>query len=89
EIPERVSVVRQIFALLEQGETFTEIAKILNNGRIPPQRPGKPWTRHAVGTIASFSAVVGTYIPHYQDYENGRFVRRPLKPIPNYYPSII
>lgn len=89
KIPERVDLVKKIFALLEQGYSFTGIAQFLNHGGYPSPKYDVPWTRHAVGTVISFSAVVGTYVPHYQDYHNGKVVRRPLKPIPNYYPAII
>ncbi len=89
EVPNRVQAVRRIFNLVDEGRTFTAIAETLNREKAPTPQANIAWTRHAVSTIVGFSAVVGTYVPHYQAFENGRSVRRPLKPIPNYYPPIV
>ncbi|MEG3126202.1 recombinase family protein [Sphingomonas sp. GB1N7] len=89
KLTQRVAVVKTIFDLADQGKSFTEIARILTRRKTPTWTGRGLWDRHTVGNIITFSAVVGTYVPHHNDYVNGKIIRRPLKPIPGYYPAII
>jgi len=85
----RVDLVKDIFELARAGVSNTEIAKGFNKKGIPAWKSGTLWTRDKVGWIVRSSAVVGTFVPHYIEWRNGRQIRIPCKPIANYYPRII
>lgn len=85
----KADLVKNIFELARAGVSNTEIAKSINKRGIPAWKSGTLWTRDKVGWIVRSSAVVGTFVPHYIEWRNGRQVRVPCKPIANYYPRII
>ncbi|KQS04536.1 hypothetical protein ASG11_09975 [Sphingomonas sp. Leaf357] len=89
QIPERVAIVQLIFQLADEGSTLSQVAITLNQRGMRTWRTKSLWNRNSVGNIICFSAVIGTYVPHYHHYEDGCTRRRPLKPVPDYYPAIV
>ena len=88
-IPERAQIVKEIFDLVERGQSFTEISRALNASETPTWQTGKSWTRHSVSSIAKCSAAIGTFVPHHYEWEAGHQVRCPFAPIRNYYPRVV
>lgn len=49
----------------------------------------KLWSRTYTRLILCNPAVIGTYIPHKLEHENGKRIRIPQEPIGGYYPAIV
>lgn len=88
-IEERAEVVRKIFALAAEGVGKHGIASWLNSNRIPTFGSSDGWHRSYVHKILLNPAVIGVLIPHENEYIDGKRVRRPLDPIPGYYPAVV
>ncbi|MFZ5685524.1 MAG: recombinase family protein [Pseudomonadota bacterium] len=92
-IQDRADVVRRIYAMADAGVGQNAIAESLNKGGVPVfghgSRKAAHWHRSYVAKILASSTVVGTLTPHKLEYVDGRQVRRPLEPLPNYYPAIV
>ena len=88
-VPDRVHVVQRIFAMTLDGVGQGVIAKLLNEEGVAPFGRGLYWHRTYIAKLLDNPAVLGTFIPHVQDHVSGKNVRRPLDPIPDYFPAVI
>lgn len=88
-IPHRVEIVQRIFSMALAGVGQHGIAHALNTEGIPTFRKAQHWHMSYVLKILNSPAVLGTYVPHVVDHSDGKKVRRPLDPIPDYFPKII
>ncbi len=94
-IPERVEVVRAIFAKADAGAGIDRIARQLNEAGAPTwgegKRRAKFWRGSYIRKILINKAVIGTFTPHTigRDEVTGARRDNPLEPIPNYYPTIV
>ncbi|BBF94485.1 recombinase family protein [Blastochloris tepida] len=94
-IPDRAEVVRRIFAALAAGQGQHAITEALNRDGVPTwgdgkRQPATRWHRSYVAKIISNPAVIGTLVPHIvEDAGDYRKRRKPLDPVPNYYPAVI
>jgi DNA invertase Pin-like site-specific DNA recombinase len=85
EIPEKVKVVQSIFRKAVAGKGRNSIVKSLNGERVPCLGKGKCWYPSTIAKLLSSRSVIGEFTPHVGVGEN----RKPLEPIPNYYPTVI
>lgn len=94
-IPERAEVVRRIFAMTLEGRGQNLIAQALNREGVPTfgdngtKRKAGMWHRSYVAKILGNPAAMGTMVPHVVDHATGRKVRKPLDPVPGYYPAAV
>jgi DNA invertase Pin-like site-specific DNA recombinase len=89
-IEERADVVRRVYALTAQGWGQHRIAEALNREGVPTFAGAAMWHRSYISKMLESPAVVGTYVPHEISYDAAdRRKRRPLDPVPGYYPAIV
>lgn len=89
-IPERAEVVRRIFREYLSGVGMEAIAVGLNREGVPTFGRAKAWGRSYIAKILESTTVVGTFTPHtYERGDDGKRVRTPLDPVPNYYPAVV
>ncbi len=88
-VPERADVVRRIFAMTLAGTGLERIASTFNREGIPCFGTAAHWHRSYVSKIVQNEAVIGTMTPHVMDHTGERKVRRPLDPVPNYFPAVV
>lgn len=92
-ISERADIVSRIFAEALAGVGQNSIARRLNEQDVPVfggvGRQGSQWHRSYVVKILSNAATVGTMVPHRLVHDGTKKTRKPLDPVPNYYPAII
>lgn len=92
-IEDRASIVRRIFDEAEQGAGQHSIANRLNTDAVETfgdgTRKATFWHRSYVAKILKNPAVFGTFTPHETRDVDGKKVRDPLPPIPDYYPAIV
>jgi DNA invertase Pin-like site-specific DNA recombinase len=87
-IPERAKIVRLIFKMTLNGVGRDSITTHLNTTRVPCFGRAKMWHSSYVAKIQESPAVIGTFTPHLNRKEEGG-KRKPLDPIPGYYPAVI
>jgi DNA invertase Pin-like site-specific DNA recombinase len=85
-IPDRVKIVRQIFADVVAGIGLFSIARRMNEAGVPTFSESNGWHQSYIAKILANRAVLGEYQPHAR--VNGKPVPRGA-PIPNYFPAII
>jgi len=85
-VPERVKLVRRMFAMAECGMGKWRIARKLNNEKIVPWGRAKWWTSGYIGRILRNRAVLGEYQPCVRE---GKRQSPEGSPVAGYYPSII
>ena len=95
-IPDRVKIVRRIFAAYLAGTGTHSIAESLNVDKVPTwgagnaYKAGTHWQRSYIQKILHNPAAAGVFVPCVEEYsEGGKFRRVPQAPIPNYYPAAI
>lgn len=88
-LEDRVEVVRRIFRETLEGKGQNAIIKALNEEGVPTFGRGKRWYRSFVAKILANPAVAGTLVPHVTEYEDGKKIRKPQDPIPDYYPAAV
>lgn len=88
-IPERADIVRRIYQEALEGKGQHLIAARLNAEGVAPWGGGAYWQRSYIAKILASSTVVGTCIPHLTEYQERKRVRRPLAPLPGYYPAVV
>lgn len=88
-IPENAEVVRRIVDLTLSGTGQHKIAETLNREGVPVFGDGKHWHRSYISKILENPALVGTLIPRETAYVDGKRVRKPLDPVPGYYPPVV
>ena len=88
-IEDRAEVVRRIFKLTLEGYGQNRIAETLNKEGVPCFGDAAYWHRSYVLKLLINPAVVGTFVPHTLEYVDGKRVRKPQEPVPNYFPAIV
>lgn len=88
-IEERAELVRRIFSMTLAGIGYEQIAYTFNMEAHDTFGRSKMWHRSYIKKILESPGVTGTLIPHLVEHENGRSVRKPLDPIPGYYPAVV
>jgi len=86
---EKAVIVRRIFSELRQGVGQEMIAARLNQEGVPCFGRGTMWRRSYIHRMRSNPAVVGTFIPHIEEYSETGFKRLPQPPMHGYFPSVI
>jgi DNA invertase Pin-like site-specific DNA recombinase len=89
-IPERASVIKEIYELSCAGMGSYSIAKKLNKSGYQPWGNANFWQESYIKKILHNRAVLGEYQPHVVHRESSRNVRVKIgEPISSYYPAII
>jgi DNA invertase Pin-like site-specific DNA recombinase len=88
-IRDRAAVVRKIFRWSLDGMGQNKIAETLNRQGVPTFGRAAGWHSSYVSKVLKNPAVVGTLVPHTLEYKEGRKKRKPLEPIPDYYPAVV
>ena len=88
-IPERVEVIKRIFAMILEGVGQHQVAYRLNQEGVPVFGRGKHWHRSYIVKILHNPAVIGTYTPHIMAHEDGKVSRLPQEPVENYFPAVV
>jgi DNA invertase Pin-like site-specific DNA recombinase len=86
---ERTKVVRQVYQWTSQGLGTHAITERLNADKVPTFGDGVMWHRSIILRILSSPAVIGTYVPNVIEHIDGKRVRKPLDPIPDYFPAAV
>ena len=85
----KAQLIESIFAKLRAGVGLELIAKELNQSGVKPFGRGKMWHRSYIQKIRDNPAVIGTFVPHKEEYTTKGKTRVPLEPLLNYYPSVV
>lgn len=85
----RGEVVRRIFDMTLTGVGYERIAVTFNTEGIPPFGRANVWHRSYIKKILENPSVTGVLIPHVVEHQEGKSVRKPLDPVPGYYPAVI
>ncbi|MCJ8149103.1 recombinase family protein [Shinella sedimenti] len=88
-IPERAAIVRRIFDMALSGRGQYSIAETLNREGIPVFGRGRHWHRSYVKKMLANPSTIGTYTPHTMERVNGKRVRTPTEPVPDYFPAAV
>lgn len=92
-IEDRAAIVRRLFREADKGVGQHTIAQRLNRDGVDTfgdgNRKAAMWHRSYVAKILANPAVIGTMTPHVTREFDGKRVRDPLSPIPNYYPAVV
>lgn len=87
---EKANIVRRIFREAAAGVGPHTIAENLNKDGVPVFGRGTQWHRsYVVKLLDESPAVIGTYVPHTMEYVEGKKVRKPLAPLPGYFPAAV
>jgi len=85
----KAEIVKRIYQMTLKGIGQNAIALTLNREKVPVFGAGKHWHRSYIVKLLGNPAVVGRFVPHKNEYVDGRLTRVPQKPIEGYYPPII
>lgn len=86
-VPARVELVMEILGLVKNGMGQAQIAKRLNERKVPPfSNHGKGWHSSYIQKIVTGTALYGELQPHV--WEGGKNVLHG-DPVPDYYPPLI
>jgi len=88
-IPARAAVVQRVFREALEGRGQHAIAAGLNREGVPVFGSGEYWHRPFIARLLTSPAVVGTFVPHSTEHEGGKRVRKPLEPVPGYFPAVV
>jgi DNA invertase Pin-like site-specific DNA recombinase len=88
-IPDRAAIVRQAFEWAAKGLGQEQIAQRLNERREPTFGEARFWHRSYIKKMLEHPAADGILVPHEIVYVGGRRTRRPLEPVPHYYPRAV
>ena len=88
-IPERVAIVKRIFAETLAGYGQHAIAQGLIKDAVPCFGRATHWHRTYVGKILGNAATHGVFTPHEYRHEGSKRTRVPLPEIAGYYPTVI
>jgi len=89
-IPERARVLGEIFKKADAGWGQLRIANWLNSRGLTTWAGGKRWHRSYIRKLLVNKAVIGTFTPHkLEKSDTGKRIRKPLKPIPDFWPAAI
>ncbi len=87
--PRKAAVVRRVFSMAAKGIGQEAIARKLNADGVRTFGKAKHWQKSYVAKLIGNPAVVGDLVPHVIDYTSGRKTRKPLEPVPGYFPPVI
>ncbi len=85
----RGEVVQRIFDMTLAGVGYERIAVTFNTEGIPPFGRADVWHRSYVKKILENPSVTGVLVPHVVEHQEGKTIRKPLDPIPGYYPAVV
>lgn len=88
-VEERAELVRRIFSMTLAGIGYEQIAYTFNTEGHDTFGRSKMWHRSYIKKILESPGVTGILVPHLVEHENGRSIRKPLDPIPGYYPAVV
>lgn len=88
-IPERARIVKQMVSWALQGMGKELMARRLNEQDVKSFRKGGHWRASQVRKVLVNPALMGTFIPHTNEHKEGKRIRTPLDPVPDYFPSVI
>lgn len=88
-IGERAEIVRRVFKMTLRGMGQHAIAETLNQERVPVFGRGKRWHSSYIVKIVASPTVIGTLVPHQLEHKDGKRKRKPLDPVPGYYPAVV
>ena len=88
-IPERAAVVQRVFREALEGRGQHAIAAGLNREGVPVFGTGEYWHRPFIARLLNSPVVVGTLVPHSTEHEGGKRIRKPLEPVPRYFPAVV
>jgi DNA invertase Pin-like site-specific DNA recombinase len=86
---ERAEIIQRVFGETLQGCSPHSIVCALNLEGVPVFGRGTYWHRSFIDRLLENETVIGTLTPHSISYRNGKMIREPQTPIPNYYPAVI
>lgn len=85
----RGEVVQRIFDMTLAGVGYERIAVTFNTEGIPPFGRADVWHRSYIKKILENPSVIGVLVPHVVEHQEGKSVRKPLDPVPGYYPAVV
>lgn len=93
-VKDRAKLVQRIYSMALEGIGQQSIARMLNAEGVPTwglgiRKPAGMWQRSYIAKLLGSPAVIGTYVPHAEEYQDGKLMRKPLDPIPGYFPAVI
>jgi DNA invertase Pin-like site-specific DNA recombinase len=93
-IPERATIVQDIFAKADAGWSKHRITHALNQAGEQPwgagKRKGRHWHSSYIQKLLTNAAVIGTFTPHrVTKGDNGARKRTPQAPVLNYFPAVV
>jgi len=88
-IPERAAVVQGVFREALEGRGQHAITAGFNREGVPVFGSGEYWHRPFIARLLNSPAVVGTFVPHSTEHEGGKRIRKPLEPVPGYFPAVV
>jgi DNA invertase Pin-like site-specific DNA recombinase len=96
-IPERATIVREIFERTDAGEGLVRIARDLNQrgvetwGRGGNSRTADHWRTSYIRKILTSTAPIGTFTPHTTTHDETTRARRdePMTPVENMFPAAV
>jgi len=93
-IPDRAETVQRAFQMVLRGIGQHRVAEVFNRGGVPvfgssSRKAPKHWHASFIFRLMVNPAVVGVFIPHRNDYVNGKKTRTPMEPVQGYFPAII
>ena len=90
---ERAKVVRSVFQDSLKGLGKQAIAERLNQEKVPVfgrgKSKGRMWWPSYITKLLQSPAVIGTHVPCVLEHREGKILRVPQAPIPNYFPAIV
>jgi DNA invertase Pin-like site-specific DNA recombinase len=88
-IEDRAAIVRRVYAMTLQGYGQHAIAETLNKEGVPAFK-GSHWHRSYIVKLLGNPSVIGTLVPHVLEFsEDRKKTRKPLDPVPGYYPAVV
>lgn len=87
-VKERAAVVKRIFRMTLKGIGRQTIARTLNEENIPAFN-GAIWHSSYIAKLQSSPATIGTFVPHTEEHQDGKTIRKPAEAIPNYFPPVV
>ncbi|OJH33559.1 hypothetical protein BON30_48075 [Cystobacter ferrugineus] len=88
-IPERAAIVQRVYRETLEGRGQRAITAGLNRDGIPLFGKAGRWHRSYTYRLLNNPAVMGTFTPHTSDWKDGKRLRKPIQPLPGYFPAIV
>jgi DNA invertase Pin-like site-specific DNA recombinase len=88
-IPDRAKIIGEVFKKADSGWGQYRIARWLIARKVPTWGNGQRWHRSYIRKLLVNRAVIGTFTPHRVEKSTGMRKRKPLDPIPNFWPAAV